>query len=363
MVNRYDFIDVKATVSSEGWIRDKPIITRSGIFEYRDIQGKVKKEYRPETEVFDNTSLSTLNGIPITDGHIGIITAKNHKGVIGAVISPGVKSDNDVVADIIIHDTNKLGDRRHLSLGYVCDLDETPGVTESGEKYDAKQLNIKYNHLAVVKSGRAGNAKLRLDSNSASSEMFEQENNPMDGPKLTTVKFDNIDYVASPEVANRLSKYETDLADLKSKHDTLEAERDTLKASHDEEKTKSAEATKAAIEAAKSRLKLEDVAEKAGIKLDEKMKDRDIKIDIISKLKGDTLKFDGKSDDYVSSAFDIVMSEEKNKDDKLSEQRKKFVPDKKREDNSDKSTKNVDYSADAARERMMNRIRGQKVEA
>ncbi|MCX7015414.1 MAG: alpha/beta hydrolase fold domain-containing protein, partial [Candidatus Sumerlaeota bacterium] len=44
-----------------------------------------------------------------------------------------------------------------LSCGYTCDLEHTPG-NWMGIKYDAIQRNIRYNHMAVVKAGRAGDA-------------------------------------------------------------------------------------------------------------------------------------------------------------------------------------------------------------
>ena len=43
----------------------------------------------------------------------------------------------------------KDGRSRELSCGYYCDLDETPGEYE-GQRYDARQRNIRGNHLALV---------------------------------------------------------------------------------------------------------------------------------------------------------------------------------------------------------------------
>src|SRR5580765_1773279 len=140
MVSRYDYIEIKADVSSEGWIKDKPVVTRAGIFEYRTLDGKIKKEFRPETEVFNTDSLSSLFGVPITDGHNGIITSNNAKGIIGTVLSPGVKEDENVTPEIIIHHANKLGKKRELSLGYTCDIKENKG-TYNGQRYDCEQVN------------------------------------------------------------------------------------------------------------------------------------------------------------------------------------------------------------------------------
>jgi hypothetical protein len=46
--------------------------------------------------------------------------------------------------------------KNQLSVGYDCDLDWTPGITEDGDEYDASQSNIKANHLAVVTNARGG---------------------------------------------------------------------------------------------------------------------------------------------------------------------------------------------------------------
>lgn len=349
MVTRYDFINLKAMVSDEGWIKDRPVITRTGIFEYRTTTGKIHRELRTNDEVFNADSLNSVTGIPITIGHVGILTATNHKGVIGAVISPGIKQDDNVVADVIIHDATKLGDKRALSLGYVCDLEETPGVTDSGERYDAIQKNIKYNHLAVVTNGRAGNARLRLDSTDAVSGLFDRED-VMDTAKMVTIRLDGIEYAGSPEVAHKLTKYETDLVELKRKYDTTEAERDSFKAKLEEEKEKAIQAASASMEAARARIKLEDMAATAGVTFDDTKSDRIIKEAIVNKLRANTFKFDGKSDDYVDSAYDLIVSEKK---DTVAEQRKKL---NERADEIDTSKQ----SANAARDRMMARIRGEK---
>ena len=125
---RYDVIELKADVSPEGWIRDKPVVTRAGIFKYRGLDGKIRNEYRPDTEVFADESLNSLAGVPITDGHRGLIDRHNASGIIGTVLASGAKIDDNVIAEVIIHDSDKLGKRRELSLGYTCDVENTPGI-------------------------------------------------------------------------------------------------------------------------------------------------------------------------------------------------------------------------------------------
>src|SRR3954468_23634705 len=349
MVTRYDFIELKANVTAEGWISDNPIVTRSGIFKYHMPDGKVRNEYRPEDEVFKADSLNTYRGVPITDGHNGLITKDNPKGIIGTVISHGVKDGDNVRAELIIHDPNKLGQRKELSCGYTCDLDDVPGEY-NGIKYDCSQRNIRINHLAVVVKGRAGNAKLRLDSDDAVNGLFEQENNDMAESKLVVVKLDGIDYQASPEVMNALTKREEALAELKKKHDIIEAERDTWKADtskHKDEIEKIKNDIKTEMTA---RAALDAIAKQYEMKLDERDSIVDSKKKLLAKLRP-TLKLDGKSDDYIASAFDLTIETENDKGKKVSGQIEKTVT---KSDGSDKVV-----SAEAARAKMIASMRGQ----
>lgn len=357
MVTRYDYIELKAEITKEGFIRDKPVVTRAGIFEYKTIDGKTKREFRPEVEVFNSDSLNSLLGIPVTDGHRGIITNGNASGIVGTVLSQGERVDENVTADIIIHDPNKLGKKRELSLGYTCDIKETPGEYK-GQRYDCEQTNIVYNHLAVVSKGRAGNAKLRLDSADAVNGDFEieKEDHMPDPVKLVSIRLDEIDYQASPEVVNAYKKVQTDLVDLKKRFDGLEAERDSFK-------TKLADSTKEIDKARatarseiKARLDLESVAGTHKIKFDENDTDRSVKEKVLTKL-NPSIKFDGKSDDYVDSAFDIAMTYESDKNKKVSNQ-KQSVDKRNDSDNNDDRP-----AAVSGRETMIRRMRGEKVEA
>ena len=44
------------------------------------------------------------------------------------------------------------GSLQELSCGYSVDIDPTPGVWE-GQKYDTRQLNHEYNHVALLPKG------------------------------------------------------------------------------------------------------------------------------------------------------------------------------------------------------------------
>lgn len=168
-VVRLDSIPLSQTYfTPEGYLHDRPILTTTGIFEYINPDGSVRRELRLPDEVFAPESLETYKGKPVIITHdAGLITADNvAEEQIGTILSDGYRSGNDVRAEIIIHDTEGMKEcgLKELSLGYNLDLDETPGEWE-GQPYDAIQRNIRINHLALVREARAGEtARLNIDS-------------------------------------------------------------------------------------------------------------------------------------------------------------------------------------------------------
>lgn len=157
----------KAHYLSEGYLEDKPILTRVGIFEYTNDDGSIRRELRLPEEVFAEESLKSYKGKPIIVTHdAGLVTKTNvRENQIGTILTEGYKDGENVRAEIVIHDTDAMKDCgfKELSLGYSLDLDETPGEW-NGQPYDAIQRNIIINHLALVQEARAGdNARLNID--------------------------------------------------------------------------------------------------------------------------------------------------------------------------------------------------------
>lgn len=167
-VMRFDSLPMpRAYFTPEGFLRDKPILTSCGIFEYTNPDGSIRRELRLPEDVFSPESLRSFVGKPIVITHdAGLIDKDNvAENQIGTILSEGERSGDDVRAAIIIHDTDamKSAGLKELSLGYNLDLDETPGVWK-GQHFDAVQKNIRVNHLALVREARAGEqARLNLD--------------------------------------------------------------------------------------------------------------------------------------------------------------------------------------------------------
>jgi hypothetical protein len=322
---RFDYVELKATKTDEGYLIDSPVVARTGILTYFNADGTTRKELRLADDVFHADSLNSFIGKPITVNHPkGLVTSKDiSKYQVGTMLTAGRQDGEELRADIVIHQPEKIGTSRELSLGYDVDLDETPGIW-NGERYDAIQRNIRVNHLSIVKSARAGRrARLNLDSD----EIIDIEINPekIDMPKI---RLDGIEYEASQEVINALDKaqkradsLDTKLTEQATQIQTLTGERDTLKARTDgfpaEIKAAEEKARKDAADTLATRAALEKVA--ATFKVDCKDKtDVEIKHAVIKSFNKD---FDGKdkTEAYVDAAFDIAVSSRK--DSAMSQQR------------------------------------------
>ena len=308
-MQRYDNVAIKATKTSEGFIRDAPIVGRTGILKYKNADGSMRYEYRPPDEAFNADSLASLQGKPITVGHKAMVSAANAAKVqpIGTVLTAGRQDGDTIRADIVIYDlpTNA----RELSCGYSLDLDETPGTAPDGQHYDAIQRNIRYNHVAVVPRGRAGIARLNMDGE----QIIDDEKKgtkKMANDTMTKVRTDSgLEYDASPEVGVYVEKLKKDIATAKKEHDTLQAKYDAALADIDKVKKEKQELEKTAKDnfdtAVAERVKMLDVANKHNIDGAEKMSNTDIKKAVIKAVRGDAINLDDKSEDYINAAFDM----------------------------------------------------------
>jgi hypothetical protein len=80
MTQRFDVVPLSATITEDGYIHDTPVLTRTGIFQYRDpATGKMRSEFRPASEVFHVDSLASMRGKPITNDHPGKVGANNFR--------------------------------------------------------------------------------------------------------------------------------------------------------------------------------------------------------------------------------------------------------------------------------------------
>lgn len=155
----------------DGVLKAMPRIARTGIQIYGgDETGCPDKDlvrvYRPAASVFANDTVHSYTHLPVTIDHPPeMVTPQNWRKYAVGDTGDEFQRDQDgnvlyarvpmMLRDSAAIQAFKEG-MNQLSVGYECDLNWTPGITDDGEEYDAIQTNIRANHLAVVTNARGG---------------------------------------------------------------------------------------------------------------------------------------------------------------------------------------------------------------
>lgn len=190
-----------------GFLQVPTTVGRVGVLVYRQPDGSERRELRHPDEVFHADSLATLASAVVTNDHpprsapdYGFVTSENSKRLsIGHNKNDAHQNDRHLDMTLVITDGDAIrqltgGNKRQISPGYTTDLDFTPGVY-NGERYDAIQRNIQYNHIAVVQRGRAGESvRLHLDSDALEVSGVEDKPKTQDEKPMAKLTIDSVDY-------------------------------------------------------------------------------------------------------------------------------------------------------------------------
>lgn len=334
-VKRFDSGGVVKSVerTPEGWLRLRARATRVGVFLYRREDGGLRRELRLPEEVFKPDSLKTIRAIPVTNDHPATLITRNDAkefmvGTTGSDVFPS--DDKYVDIDVNLFDGQTIdaveAGKQEVSCGYVCDMDETPGVW-NGETYDVIQRNIVYNHVAVVQKGRAGpEVRLRLDAADAVMVSDAVESKQGDPRMKVTITLGGKDYVVEGEQAESLKAavqaHADTLGDVRKRADTAETkvqelgvELDKQKARADGFEEKAKERTDSAspekINAlVKERVSILNVAHSVMDSEElKKLDDSDNMAVLRAVVEKKGVKLDGKSDEYARARFDFMVEE------------------------------------------------------
>ena len=176
----YSKIPISSNISFEdetGFLYCKnSILGNIGVQKYRGKEIGLKDEeaekviemVRDEESVFDEVSMSSFEGKPITLFHPkGKVNSTNYKKYIVGSIKDVKRDESNLSSDIVIYDEYtidkvKKGELKDLSLGYRAKV-----VQMADGRY--KQIDIVINHLAIVEDGRAINAQI-MDENTVVEE-------------------------------------------------------------------------------------------------------------------------------------------------------------------------------------------------
>lgn len=351
---RYDSARISAKIDEHGFLVDRPIVARIGLQVYQTPNGE-RREFRPASEVFKADSLQSFSGKPVTLGHVTVTPDNAEEVVVGACHGSGLPNGIGVEVPLCIYSRRAIESAKskrtaEISVGYTSEDVEKPGwgSNETGEfileedmkqdqiipkgwvKFDALQTNIMVNHVAMVFKGRAGIAKLNLDSN---------QDFPYDEPVISKLKQDDemkkikIDsgetVEVTPEVANHIETIQSRATTAEAKATTLEVERDNLKLQVEQIPSKIEAAVNQAKADAAERTKLVEIASAVGVKCDG-LDDKQIKIAFVKAVTNRDVS--QKDDSYIAAAFDLAKDA-----DPMAEQRRTIKGDVEQTEAKEKS--------------------------
>lgn len=285
-------------VTKDGFLKGESIVSRTGVFIYRNADGSERRELRHPDDVFNQDSLNSLVSIPVTINHpTELVNADNaHKYSVGLTGEKVKIEDNDIVVSLTVSHKKAIdainAGKRELSLGYNLDLLEEAGEYE-GEKYTHRQKNINYNHLALVDKARAGrSARINLDGVITE----EEEINLKKEEEIKMTQEVHIEKEDSEKIAMQKRLVNSDAV-----IDELKAELEKLKAVRKDEADISKKVN-ARIDLITKAIKVTnfDSAELTS------KTDRQIMESVIKALHPET-NLDAKCDVYVAARFDSVV--------------------------------------------------------
>ncbi len=307
----------KVSLTPEGYMQTSAKVARTGIQVYDRKElglegpGEVRL-YRPEEEVFNADSMASYAHRPVTVGHPSVlVTADNWKEHASGYTGDQVVRDKEFVkVPFIITDgalKSMVMDQgvRELSMGYTSLVDFVDGVTPEGEPYDAIQRDLRMNHLAIVPRARGG-SELRIGDNK------RKDTTMVDPTKTRTVVVDGLPIEVTDAAVAAIEKKQGEiqaltvkLADAGKAHDTAMAVKDAQIADL-QTKVLSDAALDARVEA---RVKLlTDAKVLVPTLVVAGKSDADVKRMVVASKFGDAA-VTGKSDDYVSARFDILIED------------------------------------------------------
>lgn len=158
----------KARRLSDGRIAAVAKFARSGCYTYAGYEvGRPDLPsvtvYRPEEEVFAADAMASFAHKAITLNHPSdAVTSANWSKVAVGFTEGRVARDGGYIeiplmlADASAVEAFEKGTARELSAGYSCELIWGDGIAPDGQRFNAKQVAIRGNHIALVAQGRAG---------------------------------------------------------------------------------------------------------------------------------------------------------------------------------------------------------------
>lgn len=169
--------------------------------------------YTPAEELFKPEVIQGFDGVDTTDYHPpkNEINASNWKEYHTGTCENVRQEGEYLVGDLLIKDKNSIdliqsNERVEMSLGYGADLVVESGIAPDNTPYQAKFINFKGNHVALVKYGRCG----------GDCRIGDQKPNPKGEIMEVTVNGIRFDIGDNKPLADALKLQQTQLENLKA---------------------------------------------------------------------------------------------------------------------------------------------------
>lgn len=135
--------------------------------------------YRPAAEI--EKAVDTFNGLPLSLDHWNMDASNMPKDkIVGSLGTDAAFDAPYLTNSLTVTDADAIkrienGEFRDLSAGYLCDVEMQDGIFD-GKHYDGRMKNIRGNHVALVREGRAGHDVRVADSADAAMKGGETMN-------------------------------------------------------------------------------------------------------------------------------------------------------------------------------------------
>lgn len=296
----------------EGYLTGRICVTGAGVFRYMDNAGKFIGRLRSVDEVKKATA--SLNGKPVTLLHPSDeVTPENAKKLSVGMSASDASFDDGLNNFVTITITDKAaidaierGEVKAISCGYTCDVTDDVGVWQ-GSPHQQKQTDIAYNHIALVREGRAGDqVRFRVGDSASFGDYFKDFK--QEEKNMKTIQIDGVDYQADEKVIQALQDARAELSQAQEDLQTLNDDNDKLREELEEAKLDAEldddfdEKLQDAIDA---KIEVIDIARHFGCEVDACDSAEDIYKAVITKA-FDEMDLEGKDASYMNAMFDAA---------------------------------------------------------
>ena len=299
----------------EGYLTGRICVTGAGVFRYLGDDHKFVGRLRDRDQV--KAATDSINCKPVTLQHPNQPVNLDNVGDLQVGMSANDASFDGLNNYVTITVTDKKaveaiekGEVKAISMGYRCSIVDHDGVWQ-GSHHDQEQKDIVYNHIALVKNGRAGDQvrftvgdsaefadffdmadpeegekkptedrnehqdgqPVIVNDGKAGPEVNLKDNNHNQEQSMKTIQLDGVDYQADEKVIEALQAAQNDAAEkLDEIHTLLSAvdEKDSQIADLQEKLDKANDEIDESVidDAVNAKLAILDAARAAGIECD-----------------------------------------------------------------------------------------------